>query len=520
MLGCQDTPNLLTPPGQDALTPPVLSTIIVSNPDLATAGPAPFPSRGTPFTGQVFVSLPPGSLADGKTIAIESHATGARITCALVDGGLDPVPISAVPGDTLDLAITTQSGSDTQRFIALVPLLKPPVIVRTDPPPAKRDVPLNAVMILVFSEPIKPSTLTGAALQLLLNGSPVAGTTAFADPANLVAAFTPASPLLPGTTYQLLATQGIQAISGESLAAPVAITITTDTSALPAPSPRIAFASDRDGGGSIYVVDPDGTGLVNLGSGGEPAWSWDGSRIAFADVSLDQTTVNVLVMNRDGSNRVRLGEGWSPAWSPDGTQIVFSVDTAIMLMNSNGSNRRKLVNLQIPGMPAGSYRIRNPVWSPDGQSIVFGSYGGAAPIYEQIFRMGADGSNPRVISSDPWTKQSPAWSPSGDRLAAFSWDDYPGYPGAYENVLAIYDLSTGQRTVHYRMTFPYLANGLDVSPDGRYVLFTRAFSTMEQYGYRLMLLDLQTDSVTPLLADAKQTVNPNYFDLEPVWSRR
>ena len=47
-------------------------------------------------------------------------------------------------------------------------------------------------MILVFSEPIKPSTLTDASVQLSLNGVPVAGTLAFGDSAHLTATFTPA----------------------------------------------------------------------------------------------------------------------------------------------------------------------------------------------------------------------------------------------------------------------------------------------------------------------------------------
>jgi Tol biopolymer transport system component len=161
------------------------------------------------------------------------------------------------------------------------------------------------------------------------------------------------------------------------------------------------------------------------------------------------------------------------------------------------------------------------VWSPDGQSIVFGSFGGTVPIlYEQVFVMGADGSNPRPISSDGWTKQSPAWSPDGNQVAVFSWDDIlGGPPGAYENVLAIYDLATGQRTIHHRAQVHWLANGLDLSPDGRYVAFTQTFSTVDQYGYRILILDLQTGLVTPLLPEAQDTVNPNYFDFEPVWSR-
>jgi TolB protein len=506
-VGCRDAQSPITGPDPDTLTtPPLLEAMIVSN---------------TATTPAVYLSLPPNSVPAGNVIDLTIRSSGEHIRTTLIAGGMDPVPVRAAAGDTINVAIAVAPGDDTLRYIAVVPIQRPPVLVRTDPPPAKRDVPLNAILILVFSEPIKPAALTGAQIQLTLDGTSVPGSLAFIDPDNLVVGFTPSAPLLPDTTYQLVASQGIEDLDGAMLESTVTVSFTTQPGQLPAPAPRIAFASDREGFGHIYVVNPDGSDLRDLGPGGEPAWSWDGSRIAFGAASLDGTTADVLVMNADGSNRVRLGEGWSPSWSPDGSQIVFSVDTAIMVMNANGSNRQKLVNLQIPGMPTGSYRIRHPVWAPDGQSIMFGSYGGTAPmIYEQVFVMGTDGSNPHPISPDNWTKESPAWSPDGTQAAVFSWDDIPGGPGTYDNVLAIYDLATGQRTIYHRPHMQWLRSGLDFSPDGRYIAFTQAFSTMEQYGYRVLILDLQTGLVTPLLPEAVNPVNPNYFDTEPVWSRR
>ena len=503
--GCHDAQSPITGPGPDTLTPPVLEAMIVSN--------TPTPS--------VYLSLPPGSVPAGNVIDLTIRSSGEHISTTLTGGGMDPVPVSAAVGDTIDVSIAVAPAGDTLKYIAVVPIGRPPVVVRTDPPPAKRDVPLNAILILVFSEPVKPVTLTGTKIQLLLDGVPIPGTLGFIDPGNLVVGFTPSAPLLPDTTYQLVASQGIEDLDGATLQSTVTVSFTTQPGPLPAPSPRIAFASDRDGFVHIYVVNPDGSGLLDLGPGGRPAWSWDGSRIAFEDISLDGTTVDVLVMNADGSNRVRLGQGWTPSWSPDGSQIAFSVDTAIMVMHANGSNRRKLVNLQIPGMPIGSQGILSPVWSPDGQRIMFGSNDGTVPmIYEQVFTMGADGANTQPISSDNWTKESPAWSPDGTRAAVFSWDDIPGSPGTYDNVLAIYDLATGQRTIHHRPHMQWLTNGLDFAPDGRFVVFTQGFTTLDQYGYRVMILDLQTGLVTPLLPEAETPVNPNYFDTEPVWSRR
>ncbi|MES2169826.1 MAG: formyltransferase family protein [Actinomycetota bacterium] len=47
------------------------------------------------------------------------------------------------------------------------------MVVRTDPPPQKRDVPLNAVVTIVFSEPVDPATVNPGSLQLWRGAAPV-----------------------------------------------------------------------------------------------------------------------------------------------------------------------------------------------------------------------------------------------------------------------------------------------------------------------------------------------------------
>ena len=48
---------------------------------------------------------------------------------------------------------------------------------------------------------------------------------------------------------------------------------------------KIAFVSTRDGNPEIYVMNADGTGVVNLSTNAAsdlgPAWSPDGTRLAF-----------------------------------------------------------------------------------------------------------------------------------------------------------------------------------------------------------------------------------------------
>jgi Tol biopolymer transport system component len=112
--------------------------------------------------------------------------------------------------------------------------------------------------------------------------------------------------------------------------------------ARPAWSPdgtRIAFASDRDGGNlDIFVADVTGSGatggagsvtkvIAGPGQDGEPAWSPDGAKLAFA--SDRDGAPEVYVANRDGSNVVQVTtkpRSFTPTWAPSGTMLAYIND--------------------------------------------------------------------------------------------------------------------------------------------------------------------------------------------------
>jgi Tol biopolymer transport system component len=175
-------------------------------------------------------------------------------------------------------------------------------------------------------------------------------------------------------------------------------------SSSPAWSPdgtRLAFDSRRDGRSEIYVVNADGSGLRNLtaGPGGgewRPAWSPDGRKLAFK--SLRDGNSEIYVVNADGSGLRRLTHSpdytdVGPVWSPDGTRILFvraeyrRGNSEILVMNADGSGQRNLTR-----HPA---QDDSPVWSPDGRRIVFGS---KRDGYGEIYVMNADGSGQRRLT--------------------------------------------------------------------------------------------------------------------------
>ncbi len=179
---------------------------------------------------------------------------------------------------------------------------------------------------------------------------------------------------------------------------------------------RIAFASAREGNLEIFVMDATGANPVRLTFGGvndQPAWSPDGTKIAF--VSRSSGNPEIHVMNADGTGEVRLTtenqRDGHPAWSPDGSKIAFDSDrggsSAIWVMNADGSSPIRL--------PSGSRGDYYPAWSPDGTRIAYvtgvGSYG------TDIWMMNADGSGRVALTVGYEDVQDPAWSPDGGKIA-------------------------------------------------------------------------------------------------------
>ena len=263
---------------------------------------------------------------------------------------------------------------------------------------------------------------------------------------------------------------------------PVQLTRYSGSDREPAWSPdgtRIAYTSTRDGNDEIYVMHADGSNPVQLThpqySDNRPAWSPDGTRIAFVSIR-DGNQRDIYTMAADGSHVVRLTQhpanDITPVWSPDGTRIAFASSRddnwEIYTMHADGSHVARLTHYS-------SLFDLGPAWSPDGTRIAFSS---RRDGNTDIYTMAADGGNVVRLTQHPALDLAAGWSPDGARIAflserhALQPDSYVGNSEDQDLYVMHADGSDPVRLTFDFSAFGHASHNVAWSPDGTRIAFT------------------------------------------------
>jgi len=180
----------------------------------------------------------------------------------------------------------------------------------------------------------------------------------------------------------------------------------------------LIFVSNRGGNPGVYQASatrPESLFAVRADSATniEPAISPDRTRIAFSSNRAGGGEYDVYVMDADGSNVRRLttepGTDGAPVWTPDGARLVFSSTRSgvpqIYVMRADSGEAQALTT------SAGGNQT--PAVSPDGRTIAFVSIRDGAP---RIYRMALDGSGQARATTGVLREVSPEYFPNGDLL--------------------------------------------------------------------------------------------------------
>ncbi len=151
--------------------------------------------------------------------------------------------------------------------------------------------------------------------------------------------------------------------------------------------------------------------LTDTTNANHPAWSPDGEKIVYA------ANQAIWIMNSDGSEKKKLYDGmaWEgePTFNEDGTKIYFAAESkkafsaryiSIHSMNPDGSEQLKITE---------TVDSREPSISPDGSRLVYISR--ASGNYD-IWTMKPNGSDKARITDATDDESSPAWSPDGNTV--------------------------------------------------------------------------------------------------------
>ena len=208
------------------------------------------------------------------------------------------------------------------------------------------------------------------------------------------------------------------------------------TVAPPTPQPfALLFASDRDGAGALYLQPEKGelTRLpisVEAESAWEPAISPDGQRILFTGRRSGQSDIALVTAQGEQLEWLTFhaADDNSPAWSWDGSQVAWVSERAgrghvwVMPVGREGEVEPR----RLPSAHE-DRQTRNPAWAPDGTLYLSAVDNNNT---EELYHYDPATGAITLQTFWPYKGTQPAVSASGE-VAFVGWEENPPWRGLY-----------------------------------------------------------------------------------------
>ncbi|MFC1561888.1 DUF5050 domain-containing protein [candidate division KSB1 bacterium] len=224
-----------------------------------------------------------------------------------------------------------------------------------------------------------------------------------------------------------------------------------------------------------------------FGSGAETLIPIEPSSMRLAYSGIDENGTEIYATDAFGVVRQRLtddlNENIMPAWSPDGTKIAYAADNTICVMNTDGSDKRDLVEMKL------DEKIK---WSTDGQWVSF--FTDVDPSYLtslNLILVRSDGSDVRIPVQGLSFHDTFDWSPVGNEIV------FSRYINSSFDINII-TVDGSERTIIQGVSSP----DFSLSPDGNTILFDQ--------GKNLYTIDVIDSTVNQLTFDETRKMNPSW----------